>query len=425
MKYEDFIASKAKFMRKQGFQPSRMNSRMRADQKLVTRTALEHGRYAIFADCGLGKTIDELEWSKQVAKRGPVLIVAPLCVSVQTIAMGKEFGYDVNLCKHPQDVKDGMNIVNIDRLQNFEGIIDKLTGICIDESSILKSVDGKMRTFILSAFRRTPFRLACTATAAPNDHMEFGNHAEFLGVCTREEMLAEYFTHDGGETSKWRIKGHAQEAFWRWVNSWSVTYRKPSDLDPKFSDEGFVLPKLEIHQHLLNDKRVVSGILFDTGGIDLSAHRDIRKNSITQRVDKVAALVDAEPGVWVHWCELNSEGDALIDALDGAQQLKGSDDIDKKEEILTAFIKKQCKQLVTKYRITGFGLNFQHCHNTSLGATHSFEQVYQAIKRFHRFGQKKRVNAHFVMMDSEFTVFQNLQRKFDANEIQHAALSAD
>src|SRR5579864_146738 len=300
--YEEFLKSKERAIPKVGEAPSRLNKVLRADQKYVTGQALEYGRYAIFADCGLGKTLDELEWSKHIAKHGPVLITAPLCVGLQTVEMGKEFGYDVNLCKEPDDIKDGINIVNYDRLQKFEEIIPDLAGICLDESSILKNVDGKLRSFILSAFRNTRYRLACTATPAPNDHMELGNHAEFLGICTREEKLANYFTHDGGDTSKWRIKGHAQKAFWDWVASWSVTYRKPSDLNPKYSDEGFELPDLNIETHFLNDKRSSEGMLFDVCSLDLKAHRDIRKTTIDQRVKECQKLTDATQGAWVYWC---------------------------------------------------------------------------------------------------------------------------
>lgn len=416
MNYREFIASKKRMMQKRGFEPDTMPKHLREDQKFVAGKAIEAGCYGVFGDAGLGKTFIELEWSRQVAKHGPVLIAAPLCVGIQTVEMGKEHGYDVNICREPDDLRDGLNITNWDRLANFESIIPRLAGFCGDEISIIKNVDGKTREFVLKNFRRTRFRLGASATPAPNDYMELGNQAEFLGVCSREEMLTNYFTHDGGDTSKWRLKGHAQKAFWEWVNTWSVTYRKPSDLDPSFSDEGFVLPELKLHQHILNDARAEEGVLFNVGKIDLAAHRDIRKTTINDRVEKCAELTAETKGSWVHWCELNAEGDAIVDAIKGAVQICGADSIDKKEETLWAFTKGQLKTLVTKYRITSQGLNWQHCRNTTLGATHSFEQVYQAIKRFHRFGQKKPVNAHFVMMDSEYTVFQNFQRKFDNHE---------
>lgn len=409
--YAEFIARKKRFIVPKGLEPRTMPKHMRPDQKDVTKRAIEMGRYAIFADCGLGKTVDELEWASQVARTGLVLLVAPLCVGVQTAQMGKRFGYDVNICKEPKDVKDGINITNYDRLQKFEGMEWK--GIGLDESSILKNVDGKLRSYILSEFRRVPNKLAATATPAPNDHMELGNHAEFLGICTREEMLAEYFTHDGGDTAKWRIKGHAVKAFWDWVGSWSVAYKKPSDLNPKYSDKGFNLPALETHEHILGDTRAGEGMLFDAGRIDLSAHRDIRRSTIDIRIQKCVELCEGDKSPWVFWCELNDEGDMLESSIKGCQQLKGVDDIDKKEEILWAFTNGQIDRLVTKYKITSFGLNWQHCHKTAfVGATHSYESVYQAIKRFHRFGQEETVQAHFIMMDSEYTVFQNLQRKF-------------
>jgi len=422
--YSTFIEAKRRAVQPSGFKAAKLNKSLRADQRQVTGKALEHGRYCIFADCGLGKTLDELEYAYHVASRGPVLILAPLCVANQTKEMGREFGYDVNVCREAADLRDGINITNYDRLAKFEGIIPKLAGIVLDESSILKSVDGKLRTFILGAFRRTPFRLACTATPAPNDHMELGNHAEFLGICTRAEMLATYFTHDGGDTSKWRLKGHAQKPFWEWVASWSATYRKPSELDPSYSDDGFELPELKMNTHILGYEGRSDGALFEMQDGGLSGYRKVKRGTLTERVQRVASFVDKS--AWVVWCDLNDEGDALVEALPGSEQLRGADSIERKEEILWAFTSGQLKHLVTKYKISSFGLNWQHCHNTGfVGVTHSYEQTYQALKRFHRFGQKHRVNAHFVMADAEFNVWKNLMRKFtDHQTMMEAAACA-
>lgn len=423
--YQAFIAGKTRAIKPDGIEPLLFPDKLRDDQGLVTDRALRHGKYAIFADCGLGKTIDELEFARQVANlEGPVLILAPLCVGVQTVAMGKQFGYEVNACKGPDDLRDGINITNYDRLAKFEGIIPKLAGIVLDESSILKSIDGKLRTFILSAFRRTPRRLACTATPAPNDYMELGNHAEFLGISTRQEMLATYFVHDGGDTSKWRLKGHAEAAFWQWVNEWSTTYRKPSDLSADFSDAGFALPTLELHTHTLPYTGAEDGKLFVTEDGGLSGFRKIKRSTITERVGKAAELVDAAPGAWVAWAELNAEADALVAALPGAQQLRGADSIERKEEILWAFTRGEIERLVTKHKITSFGLNWQHCHNTLfVGPSHSYEQTYQAIKRFHRFGQLEKVDAHFIMSDAEYGVWKNMLRKFAQHDIMREALT--
>lgn len=416
MSYTDFLQRKLAHRPTAGFEPDTMPAFMRADQVHVTAEALRKGRYAIFADCGLGKTIMELEWARQVAKRaGPVLIYAPLCVGIQTKEIGAIFGYEVRLSRTGADIQDGINITNYERMEKFADC--RLGGIVLDESSILKNYTGATRKYLTDAYRAMPYKLCATATPAPNDFMEFGTHVEFLNLMKREEMLAMYFVHDGGETQAWRLKGHAQKPFVDWMNTWSTTYSKPSEVDPRFSDAGFSLPKLSLETHVIPATHPADEYLFTMEAGGLPEERGIRRSFMQERCRKVAELVAESDDFAVIWCELNDEGDLLEKEIPGSKQLKGADSIEKKEEILLAFTHGQLKHLITKAKITSFGLNWQHCNRTIFaGPSYSYEQVYQAIKRFHRFGQKRDVTAHFVMMDLEYNIWRNLMGKFEKQE---------
>lgn len=291
-------------------------------------------------------------------------------------------------------------------------------GVVLDESSILKAYDGKTRTQIIESFRQTPFRLACTATPSPNDMMELGNHAEFLGVMSRTEMLATFFVHDGGDTSQWRLKGHAERDFWRWLCSWAVSVRKPSDLG--HSDDGFVLPELVMHDVCVRVQQTPQGMLFPMEAATLQERLQARRDSIEDRVAHCAAIVNASDEAFICWCNLNSEAEAITAAIPGAVEIRGSDKPEVKEQRLRAFSEGRIRVLVTKPSIAGYGLNWQHCHNVCfVGLSDSYEDFYQAVRRCWRFGQRQSVNVYVVTAETEGAVVTNIRRK----EAQAAVLS--
>lgn len=379
----------------------------------VVRWALRRGRCAAFLDTGLGKTAISLEWAKRVHEYTgrDMLILAPLAVAAQTVAEGARFGIDVALCREASDVRPGINITNYDRLHKFDA--GRFGGVVLDESSLIKNYSSRTLSDLLQSFSQTPFKLACSATPAPNDYTELGTHAEFLGICTRTEMLAEFFCHDGGETQTWRLKGHARDLFWKWVSGWAAMVRRPSDLG--WDDDGYILPGLEFHDHVIAaDAEAVrqTGMLFAEEAKTLTERRAAKKVTVGQRVAECAALVNASSEPWVVWCDLNAEGDALAKAIPGAVQVSGSDDIDTKEARLMAFARGEARVLVSKVAICGQGLNWQHCANMAfVGVNDSFEQQYQAIRRCYRFGQKRVVNVHIFSSELEGAVTRNIARK--------------
>jgi hypothetical protein len=359
----------------------------------------------------------QLEWARQVANKTgkPVLILAPLAVAKQTARAGEAFGVKVNyLREHDPDVAGRPVLIatNYERLEAMLSV--DWGGIVLDESSILKSFDGKTRTRIIDAFQQTPYRLACTATPAPNDVTELGNHAEFLGVMTMAEMLAMYFFHDGGDTSKWTLKGHARESFWKWVASWGCVVRRPSDVHPDYDDERFKLPAIEYHHHVVaadQASALADGKLFVEPASTLTEQRKARRETLTDRVALAASLVPAE-GPSLVWCELNDESSALVKAIPGAEETRGTDDDDEKERKLFGFSDGSPRVLVAKPKVAGFGLNWQHCaHMVYVGITHSFEQFYQSTRRCYRFGQQRPVRVDIVTSELEGKVLENLQRK--------------
>jgi len=416
LNYDDFLKSKTAEHNKSGIDPDAFPDFMRDDQKYVVDKALRAGKYCIFAECGLGKTLDELEWSRQVNKHTnkPVMIFAPLCVGIQTQKEGERFGYGVNRCLGNGDVKNGINIANYERIEKFD--CSQFSGVVLDESSILKNFQGKTRNLIIGSFVNTPYKLACSATPAPNDFMELGNHSEFIGVMSRAEMLAMYFVHDGGETQKWRLKGHAEGRFWDWVRTWSSTYSFPSDLDATFDDSGFVLPSLNIVPEYVGCVEENRNLLGSIGISDLNHHRRVKRESVGMKAEYVKNKLVGFDDYIVVWCDLNLEADAMEKAIGGVQ-LKGSQSIEEKEDILWGFTNGDIKRLVTKQKITSFGLNWQHCNNTIFsGSSYSYESTYQAIKRFHRFGQKREVTATWVMSDEEYNVFDILDEKMQQHK---------
>lgn len=375
-------------------------------QKDIVGWALKRGRACIFADCGMGKTPMQLEWARHIP--GKVLIVAPLAVSDQTVREGKKFGIN-NISYSPDGSPgDGITITNYERLEKFNP--EDYTGIVLDESSILKSYTGKYRTMILEKFGNIPFRLACTATPAPNDFMELGNHSEFVGSMTRTEMLSMFFVHDGGETQKWRLKGHAENKFFEWVASWAVMITKPSDLG--YDDGNFILPELRMEQVTVHSEEATDGFLFAMEAHGLQERQSARKNTIEQRVDAIADIVNKSDEKWCLWCNLNDESTALKKAIPGSVEVKGSDKDDFKKKALLDFANGEIRVLITKPKIAAMGMNFQVCHNTAfVGLSDSYEQFYQAVRRFWRFGQDRPVNCYIVTADIEGAVVKNIERK--------------
>jgi hypothetical protein len=388
---------------------------MKPHQADITRWALKRGRAAVFAGTGLGKTFIEEAWATSVADYTgmPVLILAPLAVAAQHVREGQsEFGCPVAPAKTQADIGRGVYVTNYAKMDHFD--FPKFGGIVLDESSVIKAHDGKTRSRLIEGCRQIPFRLAATATPAPNDFMELGNHAEFLGVMSYTEMLAMFFVHDGGETQKWRLKGHAQSEFWKWMASWSVMLRKPSDLG--YPNEGYDLPPLMTQQHTAAVEyrpSLDAGTLFPIEARTMQERIGARRASVEDRADLAAEIVASKPGVpWVLWCNLNDEGEALRKRIPGAVEIRGSDDEDRKEKILFDFAEGKIQKIITKPTITGYGLNWQFCRDTVfVGLNDSFEQVYQAVRRFWRFGQTRPVHAHFVASELEGAVVANLRRK--------------
>lgn len=406
MDYQDFLESKKIIVTSGGLDAplTSINSLLFDFQRDIVRWALAKGKAAIFAGTGLGKTGMQLEWANQVHRHtfGDVLILAPLAVSQQTVKEGQKFGIRVNLCRSQKDVKPGLNITNYEMLHKFDP--DKFTGIVLDESSILKSFTGKVRNQIIEMFQSTPYKLACTATPAPNDHMELCNHAEFLGVMTRVEMLAMFFVHDGGNTSKWRLKGHAKEDFWVWVASWAVMLSKPSDLG--YEDGGFNLPPLNIKH--------VTVLMDGTHAKTLTERRKARKESIEDRVAICAEIINQSTDTWLVWCGLNAESKMLKNAIQGAVEITGSHKSKYKEDNMNAFSDGEIRVLVTKPKICGFGMNWQHCNKMAfVGLSDSFEEYYQAVRRCWRFGQEKPVDVYVITAETEGAVVANIKRKED------------
>jgi superfamily II DNA or RNA helicase len=411
MNYSEFLSTKATRTISIGFEPDKLNPMLFPFQHDIVSWALRKGRAAIFADCGLGKTPMQLEWARLVAEhtQGNVLILAPLSVSHQTIAEASKFGVLAMYCREQSAIRSAITITNYEMLPRFDP--SKFSGIVLDESSILKSYDGKTRTAIIEAFSDTPFRLACTATPAPNDFMELGNHSEFVGAMSRSEMLSMFFVHDGGSTSDWRLKGHAERDFWQWICSWAVMIKKPSDLG--YSDDGFTLPPLEIRHHTIEaDHQTAVGMLFHMPALTLQERRSVRKGTIAERVEECRKLLGDGNEPWVLWCNLNAEGDALESSIPGAVQVSGSDSFEDKQSRLDGFADGSFRVLITKPSIAGFGMNWQHCANMAfVGLSDSYEQFYQAVRRCWRFGQERPVTAHVITSDLDIEVVKNIRRK--------------
>lgn len=409
--YEAFIARKRIAVTASGFEidAGTTNPMLKPFQSAIVRWALHRGRAAVFADCGLGKTPMQLDWARLVhAHNGrPVLILAPLAVAAQTVREGVKFGVPVTICRSQADVRDGVNVTNYDMIDHFDRAA--FGGIVLDESSILKSFNGTLRKQLTDFGRVIPYRLACTATPAPNDLLELANHAEFLEIMGGKEIIALFFTQDGNTTHQWRLKGHAKDDFWRWMALWSVAVRRPSDLG--FSDDGFILPPLRHHAVEL-EAAPLPGRLFTSEAQTLQERQQARRSSIHDRVAEAARLVNASDEPWIVWCNLNAESQALAASIPDAIEVTGSDDRDVKEAALMDFAQGRVRVLISKPLIAGLGLNFQHCAKmVFVGLSDSYEQLYQATRRCWRFGQTRPVDVYVVTSEAEGAVVRNIHRK--------------
>jgi superfamily II DNA or RNA helicase len=405
--YEQFLSTKSRRAKPSGFDPSTTNTALFPFQEYIVRQALRKGRFGIFADCGLGKTLMELEFAHQVTKETgrPFLLTCPLAVGVQTIKEAEKFGYGSQVSRFGSD--NAIQVINYENLEKVD--FSKYAGIGLDESSILKNYEGAHRNLIIDGFRNTPYKLACTATPAPNDPMELGNHSEFLGAMTRHEMLSMYFVHDGGETSKWRIKGHAESAFYNYVRNWAVMLTRPSDLG--FDDSGYVLPGLNfIEREIKTETRGLS--LFNDISVSATEFNAELRRTMDQRMREAADIANNSADNFVIWIKQNEEGKMLKRLIPDAVEVTGTDSQEFKEEMLMAFADNQYRVLITKQQIASFGLNYQNCHNTIFASLDfSFERLYQAIRRFHRFGQQHAVNAYLITTDTMRNVSQSIRQK--------------
>lgn len=373
-------------------------------QKDIVRWALKKGKACIFADCGLGKTPMQLSWAHQVCTHagGMVLILAPLAVADQTKREAEKFGYTAKVVESQSECISGINITNYEKMDKF--VANEFVGVVLDESSILKSYSGKVRTAIIQNFHSVPYKLACTATPAPNDYMEIGNHSEFCGVMTRSEMLSMFFVHDGGQTSKWRLKGHATDVFWQWLATFSVFVDNPANIGYQVS--GYDLPKLNINEIIVDGNEPIKESL------TLTERREARKESLELRCKKAAKLVNSSNEKWLVWCDLNDESARLSELISESVEVKGSDKSEYKSNSMLAFSDGTVKCLITKPKIAGFGMNWQNCHNMIFtGLSDSYEQYYQAVRRCWRFGQEKPVNVYIIISAKEGCVKENIERK--------------
>lgn len=408
MSYATFLENKRREVPNVGrpVDPSEIHETMFGFQREIVQWACAKGRAAIFADTGLGKTRMQVEWARLIADR--TLILAPLSVARQTVRDAKRIGVDVKYVRHPEEVGDGPGewTTNYEMAEHFDPAM--FDAVVLDESSILKNVTGSTRLALTKQWANTPYRLACTATPAPNDVAELCNHAEFLGVMPRNEMLAAYFVHDD---EGWRLKGHAADSMYEWMAEWSVALRRPSDIGHPEEDGLYDLPPLNIFGHIVDVTLQPEGQLFATELGGVSGRHQIRRNTLEARVDEAIELA-LKPGQWLVWCGLNPEAEAMAEGIDGAVNMQGSWTPDAKAEAIEAFQDGEIRVLVTKPSVAAYGLNFQNCHQMIfLGLSDSYEQYYQAIRRCYRFGQKKPVDVHVVVSELEQQIVANVKRK--------------
>jgi DNA modification methylase/superfamily II DNA or RNA helicase len=427
VEYNEFLESKKIRNKFKGIEISleEINKILFPFQRDVVRWAVAKGRAAIFLDTGLGKTFIQIEWARILDVN--TLIVAPLSIARQTVNEGKKIGVEIQYARSQSEVKNKIVITNYEMIDSFDPA--EFDAIVLDESSILKSLDGSTRRKLIDMFGETKYRLACTATPAPNDQVEIGNHAEFLGICRTNEMLAMYFIHankvdyqdvgdgrvvkrkkKGSLGQEWRLKNHAQEKFYHWLSTWAISLRYPSDLG--YDDDGYILPKLNINPVFVDVDYVPEGQLFFTGLNGIQDRHKVRKSTIEDRMKKTIEIINGGSDQWIVWCGLQSESDALEKILDDCVQVKGADSPEYKAKSFEDFQDGKFRILITKPKIAGFGMNFQNAHNMLFfGLNDSWESYYQCIRREYRFGQKYPVNVHIVMSDVELEIYENVMKK--------------
>lgn len=411
MDYLDFLQSKQISVQRKGFEPMQTNSALFDWQAKCTEFAVRRGMAALFEDCGLGKTVQQLEWARQVHGHTgkPVLILAPLAVSAQTRREGEKFGIDVHIARGKEDVINGINITNYEILQKFDcGVF---SGVVLDESSILKSYMGKMKRRIADSFQNTPYRLACSATPAPNDLMELLNHAEFLGIMRSSEALSVWFIADQSQSGKYRLKGHAEKDFWEWVASWAICMEKPSDIG--YSDAGYILSPLNVIDEIIPTEYTDAWGLPAIIDMSVKGFHAEKARTAQIRAEKCAEIAMSVPSEQiVIWCDTNDEADRLRALLPDAVEIRGCDKPEVKEKAAVDFCAGNIRVLISKPSIFGYGLNFQNCSCTIFcGLDYSFERYYQAVRRFHRFGQTKPVSVYRVLGSTENNILQAIERK--------------
>ena len=415
MNYQEFLKTKGRKVQDVGFEWQGSNPKLFDWQNDVVRWALRKGRAAIFSSCGSGKSAMLLQWAHEINKHTgkPILILSPLAVAQQTKREGEKFGIPATVCRTQKDCTNGLNITNYEMMEHFESG-DFWGGIVLDESSAIKHKDSKTRNALQEKFRDTQFKLCCTATPAPNDYMELGTHSEFLGVMKQTEMLAMFFVHDGGETQKWRLKGHAEKKFFEWVSGWAACFRRPQDIG--YSGEGYWLPELHMHDVVVKSDctELANGqfMMFAPTGETLLERRSARRNSLEQRVAEAAKIANATDEQVLVWCDLNSESKALTKAINGAVEVEGCMSLEDKEAGVVGFLNGTHRVLVSKPSIAGYGINAQNCHiEIFVGLSDSFENMYQAIRRCWRFGQTQDVDVYIITSDAEGAVKTNIERK--------------
>lgn len=412
--YHEFLKSKEITVQSCGFEPKTINPKLFQWQSDIVRWLLLKGKACIFADCGLGKTPMQLQWAQEVSDHTsmPVLILAPLAVAQQTQREGLKFGINVTVCRSQKDIKRGINITNYEMVEHFSP--SAFGGIVLDESSILKHSESKTRKLLTDMFCNTPYKLCCTATPAPNDFMELGTHSEFLGIMTQSEMLSTFFVHNGGDTSKWRLKGHAESKFFEWVASWAVCMTNPADLG--YEQDGYNLPPLNVHEVVVKSDKLEDcdgqTMLFASVTQTLNERRSARRDSMNDRVQAAAEIANNTNEQVLVWCDLNAESEALTQAINGAVEVKGSHNLTYKENAMNGFTSGENRVLVSKPSIAGWGMNWQQCSKMIfVGLSDSFEAYYQAVRRCWRFGQLKHVDVYIVISDAEGAVKVNIERK--------------
>ena len=423
MTYQEFIDHKLTQKIAVGFTPpENLNRHLFPFQKEIVEKACRRGRYAIFADCGLGKTLMQLEWAHQVVQHTGqnVLILCPLAVAAQTISEGEKFGIHVVPWEPGREYTSSVVITNYESFHKLD--VSKFGGVVLDESSILKNFMGKMKQMILERCKDTPYKLACTATPSPNDPIELGNHSEFLDVLSRNEMSATYFIHDGGSTQKWRLKGHAEKSFYKWVGTWASVIRKPSDLG--YEDSDHELPPLHFHERQIETDQRDHGMLFNEVAVSATNFNTELRLTKVPRMEAAAEIVNASDEPFIVWVRQNEEAKFILDLIPDAVEVHGSQSPEEKERAFLAFKAGKFRVLVTKTKIAQFGLNFQHCPNQIFASLDfSFEGLYQAIRRSYRFGQKKAVNIYIVSTDTMENVIQSINRKQDQFDTMNEAMT--